>query len=179
MKSVLISVQPKWCELIASGKKTIEIRKTKPKLETPFKCYIYMTAGNASYPIKKNGEPYICHNNGGRVVIGEFICDNIFLWNQDIHDNDTITIEEASELACLSEDELLNYADGYFYGWHISNLKLYEHSRVLSEFYKNGTLSNDDYLNTLYDGYKTYGEYMFTRALRKPPQSWCYVEEVK
>ena len=42
-KSVLISIQPKWCELIANGKKTIEVRKTKPKLETPFKCYIYCT----------------------------------------------------------------------------------------------------------------------------------------
>ena len=45
MKSVLISIQPKWCELIASGKKTVEVRKTKPKLETPFKCYIYCTQG--------------------------------------------------------------------------------------------------------------------------------------
>ena len=43
MKSVLISIQPKWCELIANGKKTVEVRKTKPKLETPFKVYIYMT----------------------------------------------------------------------------------------------------------------------------------------
>ena len=42
-KAVLISIQPKWCELIASGKKTVEVRKTKPKLETPFKCYIYAT----------------------------------------------------------------------------------------------------------------------------------------
>lgn len=25
MKAVLISIQPKWCELIASGKKTIEV----------------------------------------------------------------------------------------------------------------------------------------------------------
>ena len=44
MKAVLISIQPKWCELIASGKKTIEVRKTRPKIETPFRCYIYMTA---------------------------------------------------------------------------------------------------------------------------------------
>ena len=42
-KAVLISIRPKWCELIASGKKTIEIRKTRPKIETPFKCYIYCT----------------------------------------------------------------------------------------------------------------------------------------
>lgn len=43
MKSVLISIKPKWCELIARGKKTVEVRKTRPKLETPFKCYIYQT----------------------------------------------------------------------------------------------------------------------------------------
>ena len=41
MKSVFLSIQPKWCELIESGRKTIEVRKTKPKIETPFKCYIY------------------------------------------------------------------------------------------------------------------------------------------
>ena len=43
MKAVLISIQPKWCELIASGKKTVEVRKSRPKLETPFKVYIYCT----------------------------------------------------------------------------------------------------------------------------------------
>lgn len=48
-KSVLISIRPKWCELIASGEKTIEVRKTRPKLETPFKCYIYCTAERAGY----------------------------------------------------------------------------------------------------------------------------------
>ena len=40
MKAVLISIKPKWCELIASGKKTVEVRKTRPKIDTPFKCYI-------------------------------------------------------------------------------------------------------------------------------------------
>lgn len=44
-KSVLISIQPKWCELILSGKKTVEVRKNRPRLETPFKCYIYQTKG--------------------------------------------------------------------------------------------------------------------------------------
>lgn len=75
MKSVLISIRPEWCEKIASGKKTIEVRKTRPKCETPFKCYIYMTAGNAVYPVTINGNPYICSNNGGKQVIGEFLCD--------------------------------------------------------------------------------------------------------
>ena len=40
-KAVLLSIQPRWCGLIVSGKKTIEVRKTRPKIETPFKCYIY------------------------------------------------------------------------------------------------------------------------------------------
>lgn len=45
MKSIMISIQPKWCAKIESGAKTIEIRKTRPKIETPFKCYIYCTKG--------------------------------------------------------------------------------------------------------------------------------------
>ena len=50
MKSVLISIKPKWCELIASGKKTVEVRKTRPKIETPFKVYIYETQGRTETP---------------------------------------------------------------------------------------------------------------------------------
>ena len=42
-KAVMLSIQPRWCELIAAGEKTMEVRKTRPKLETPFKCYIYQT----------------------------------------------------------------------------------------------------------------------------------------
>ena len=41
MIAVLISIRPKWCEKIISGEKTIEVRKTRPKMDTPFKCYIY------------------------------------------------------------------------------------------------------------------------------------------
>lgn len=39
MIAVLISIRPKWCEKIISGEKTIEVRKTRPKMDTPFKCY--------------------------------------------------------------------------------------------------------------------------------------------
>ena len=42
-KAVLISIRPKWCELIANGTKTVEVRKSRPKIATPFKCYIYCT----------------------------------------------------------------------------------------------------------------------------------------
>lgn len=43
MIAVLISIRPKWCEKIISGEKTIEVRKTRPKMDTPFKCYMYCT----------------------------------------------------------------------------------------------------------------------------------------
>ena len=74
MKSVLISIRPKWVEMIASGKKTLELRKSFPALELPFKCYIYCTKGNLSY---KTQGGMICHNNGGMGVVGEFVCDKI------------------------------------------------------------------------------------------------------
>ena len=48
MKSILLSIKPKYVELIASGEKTIEVRKSRPKLETPFKCYIYCRNGNGT-----------------------------------------------------------------------------------------------------------------------------------
>ena len=34
-KAVMLSIRPKWVEKIANGEKTIEVRKTKPKLDTP------------------------------------------------------------------------------------------------------------------------------------------------
>lgn len=43
MQAVMLSIKPKWCELIAKSQKTVEVRKTKPKLKPPFKCYIYCT----------------------------------------------------------------------------------------------------------------------------------------
>lgn len=42
-KAVMISIKPQYCELIAAGMKTIEVRKSKPQIQLPIKCYIYMT----------------------------------------------------------------------------------------------------------------------------------------
>ena len=81
MKSVLISIQPKWCELIASGRKTVEVRKTRPKLDTPFKCYIYQTKESKRsfldhrFNSAING---ISHHSEMGKVIGEFVCDKIY-----------------------------------------------------------------------------------------------------
>ena len=88
MKAVLLSVRPTYCEKIASGKKTIEVRKSRPKQEIPFKVYIYMTKGFASYPVTIGGYPYICNYSGGQGVIGEFICDRIDNYECELWDNE-------------------------------------------------------------------------------------------
>lgn len=103
-KGILISIRPKWCELIANGKKTVEVRKTRPKLDTPFKCYIYCTKASKKYQTNhkgliatsdelhrhptqgiKHGDPikmllcdeYSEDNFLNGKVFGEFVCDSI------------------------------------------------------------------------------------------------------
>lgn len=43
MKAILMSIRPKWVEKIANGEKTVEVRKTVPKCDQPFKVYMYCT----------------------------------------------------------------------------------------------------------------------------------------
>lgn len=82
MKSVLISIRPQWCEKIASGKKTIEVRKSAPK-EVPFKAYIYCTKEKPFIQKIRFGDITISHTQISKnlyngKVIGEFICDKVY-----------------------------------------------------------------------------------------------------
>lgn len=49
MKSIMLSIQPKWVEKILNGGKTIEVRKTAPKDELSIDVYIYCTKGATLY----------------------------------------------------------------------------------------------------------------------------------
>ena len=85
-KTVLLSIKPKYCEFIANGKKTIEVRKTKPELELPFKCYIYCTKSNDGL-IKgdiSTTVDYVAKNSGK--VIGEFVCDAYIIDRTFVYD---------------------------------------------------------------------------------------------
>jgi predicted transcriptional regulator len=200
MKSVLISIQPKWCELIASGKKTIEVRKTKPKLETPFKCYIYCTKGNdGKYfwteqvfegKLGKYAIPYV----GNGKVIGEFVCDSIEIFRFDALEM-TYVARKYRDTKLLNEEffkgtqvtyqEAYDYCEGmtfdeedtdYFYGWHISDLVIYDKPRELGEFYvwkKCNSCRDTGYESTAccYDE-----DCKVPAVITRPPQSWCYVE---
>lgn len=164
-KAVLLSIKPQWCELIARGEKTVEVRKSQPKLEPPFTCYIYCTKGDLSYPV---GNGMVCHNNGGMVVIGEFTCDSIECFTTDYRMNKEQT-HRISEQSCVGMVELMEYEANSpcLYAWHISNLKIYYKPKRLKEFY---------YLRTAVERPVGITNELF--PIERPPQSWCYCKEV-
>ncbi len=198
MKAVLISIQPKWCKLIASGEKTVEVRKTKPKLETPFKVYIYCTQEKHKIDalhILPNGTVegwQIERANifgeycNGR-VIGEFACDKIY----DIKPHYDIPnfcnqyeygwkIGEAED--CLSFEDLDFYLDGKCgYGWHISDLKIYDEPIELSEFKRpcDGNCQHCDYALWETESFVSESKIIGCSQKVSAPQSWCYVEQLQ
>ena len=131
MKCVMLSIRPKYCELIASGKKTVEVRKTKPKIDVPFKCYIYETQGRTETPFVDEEGHHIFKGRGQ--VIGEFVCDKVVQFENDCY---TPAFEETADLSCVGYKGLYDYlgAKEYGYGWHITALVIYEQPKDLSEF---------------------------------------------
>ena len=184
-KAVLISIRPEWVEKILAGEKTLEVRKNRPNMETPFKVYIYCTAGNLSY--KVNGG-MVCNVSGGKMVVGEFVCGKI-TWLTHIGFSglpgirlaamkNGHTIDDSFDFSksCLTTPQIEKYLGGKDgYAWHISNLKIYDTPKPLSAFkglckieVGCGECPYYNYTKMECDG----------RTIKRPPQSWCYVEEL-
>lgn len=130
MKSVLLSIQPQWCKLIFSGEKTIEVRKTAPKLETPFKVYVYQT--------KHKGKSIVSEAlntvYGGGKVIGSFVCDRIREIIPLGLRGFKLGAEWLKEM-CLSKEQLDEYGGlKTLYSWHITSPTLFDKPRELGEF---------------------------------------------
>lgn len=133
MKAVLLSIRPEWVELIAKRKKTIEVRKTRPKLKTPFKCYIYETKGYQR--VGNDNLNCIVVGNGSGMVIGEFVCDRVFdiEYEEDEGYEESYTPLGFSD--CLSDEKFDGYLRGKKgYGWHITNLAIYDQPKRLTDF---------------------------------------------
>lgn len=198
MNAVMLSICPRRCELITSGKETIVVRKTKPKIETPFKVYSYCTQYR---PIDYINYGYGLNMPAG-TVIGKFICDRIdvitivtSITTDYVQVNGKLT-HTITKDTCLSFDELQKYADGkHVYGWHISNLKIYDKPKELNEFItvdKEAIRGCEHRFQSYYrfteGGYIKNGfvcdkddTWCFNckrKLIVRPPQSWCYVGEV-
>lgn len=207
MKSVMISIKPKWCELIASGRKTIEVRKSSPKLEAPFKCYIYCT--QARIPIRDSGrilmyeddlaltnrwdQGKLVENPCGTMmegefslngkVIGEFVCDEVLQFYHDDYNSSAYDISDDDlNRTCLLQEDLYRYASGKtLYGWHISGLVIYDKPMELGDFWKTGKCPYVTENGCTYRGHcsRAGQTNRCGEPLARPPQSWCYVEEVR
>lgn len=161
-KAVLLSVRPEWCSRIFSGWKTVEIRKTRPvSLKEPFKCYIYCTKGTKFFCWKAVDHLYFddrSHNLFDRrvdgMVVGEFICDDI----RRIGPEYCVVKDYAGWKSGMSYADLKD-----LYGWHISDLKIYDNPRELRPF--------TGLLNTRFG--------VRPVEAQRPPQSWCYVQEME
>jgi len=164
-KAVLLSVRPEWCEKILCGEKTVEVRKTAPKLETPFKVYLYCTKGDRS----DAGDDFYIHPASGGPskqangrVFGEFVCDEIYpirvFEDGGIQDWNRYELQRA----CVPYEDVAGYVghgnDGY--GWHISELKIYDRLRWISDL----------------DGWTETRFGVAHDPVRRAPQSWCYVK---
>lgn len=161
MKSIVISIRPKWVAKILNGEKSIEIRKSKPKEQVEW-VYIYCTKpdivskyrnglikyGDSFELMKYDYNDYDNFFNGK--VVARFKIGNIdkiqtaLAYNENIDD---IEINSGLTLA-----DIMRYAEGKnAYGWNMQKLQIFDKPKKLSEF-----------------------------GLKKAPQSWCYVKvEIK
>lgn len=190
-KAVLLSVQPKWCELIATGKKTLKVCKTRPKIETTFKCYIYCTKDRQqhfwtgkrySYADDRSHNAFDRCGNGK--VIGEFVCDEITTFPDKCSAGWLVNNSRVSAI------ELERYTGGSnkLYAWHISKLVIYDEPKPLERFRKMCKYRGDDSscqwreveCECVKFDFNPDGSVNFAECcdyMSRPPQPWCYVEE--
>ena len=168
-KAVLASVRPLYCYYYAIGRKTLELRKTCPKLDGPFKVYIYCTQKNylLSYPMNdgykffdtNNKEDANSYKHYEGKVVGEVLCDNVYTVKNDNGNFHCVEFpEKTNEIArdsCLGYVDMKRYCLLTSYAYHISDLKIYPEPIEIGRF----TLTNGN-------------------QVIRPPQSYFYVKEL-
>ena len=161
-KRVLMAIKPEGCKKIFSGEKLIEIRKTRPKLEPPFRVYVYQTKYN-----NKSAD--------SGAIVGEFTCHKITTARETGG-------KDLRKLGCITSEQLLKYTErfkGDLYAWHISEVEKYEIPLPLSIMKK--LCPVDQCMDCQYSGMKPLllrGRLYIdpcTNCLKRAPRSWCYV----
>lgn len=190
MKEILMSIRPQWCEKIFNGSKTIEVRKSRPSIDMPFKVYVYQTKHKGGKAIVSE---VLNSVYGGGKVIGSFVCDRIDKYTFSNYEARYRINDVDIAKTCLTHPELIAYGKGKpLYGWHITEPKLFDKPKELGEFYR--SLPEKVLENGEYDCRKEWdvlcidapeggdycaecpygGRVQITRA----PQSWVYCETI-
>ena len=186
MEAVLISINSKWCEKILNLEKVAEIRKRKPSIKQPFKCYIYCTKPKFPHEdhivvFSRDGQQPKAFYGGGK-VIAEFICNDIETLckknRNGTYSHKIVDRHAIEKYAAMSMKDFWSYVKtGPAYAWHISEVVVYEEPKELSDFRK--ICPHNLYCEScaMYDNYS---DNCGNEALimKKAPQSWCYVEEI-
>lgn len=189
MKDLIMSLKPYWYYLICEYIKVIECRKAKPMdISWSGKVHCYMSKDKRSFNRipKEFQEKYKAHL--GKVGM-RFVSDEIKII--------TNTFDETlQKQTCLSGSEMRSYANGRdIYGWHISDLKIYDKPKELKEFrkpcvdkyqycqgcrYGSVIIPPDEEEYALYHGgYYDNIDTVCHNYVTRPPQSWGYVEELE
>lgn len=183
MKSVIKSLRPEVCMRIANGEQSIITAKSAPK-EVPFKVYMYQTKHKCGCKIINEVLDGV-YNSGK--VIGEFICDKIdrypygdMAFPIPAYDGDPTCCECGNgyfitcgelEKTCLAYEDLENYGNGKrLYGWHISDLKIYDKPKELCEFWTVKCTNKKGRCD------ECIIKPQCIRQFTRPPRSWQYIE---
>lgn len=198
MKSIMTSVSPYLCEKIASGQCKILVRKSAPK-EVPFKAYIYCCKGKPylyrvddddnfelARTLRAKVDGYVKdYNEQNGKVIGEFICDKVeVLFNTNGNPENYMTdiLPTVLQKTALSFKEFQDYVGSRsdknnIYGWHISDLKIYDKPKKLNEFKRPCS-----YAGLCFSCYRakftSKGDKVCEALITRPPQSYMFVEEI-
>lgn len=187
MKAVMLSLRPQWCEKIFNGSKSIEVRKSRPSIPTPFKVYVYQTKHKGGKAIVSE---VLNSVYGGGKVIGSFVCDRITCcqayYGESGEKHLTNLFGDEVKSACLTEHEMFDYIvgkdkkEGTGWLWHITEPKLFDKPRDITEFALYGKCAEDcdeyDFCARDSEDGRMSCKYFKRTFLKRPPQSYCFVE---
>ncbi len=184
MKSVLRSAKPYWIYLVLTGKKKIEVGKDCPKSEDWNRTVeLYCSKDKKSFNRIPEADREWMRKYLGKVAC-RFVCDRIYdiqpHWDiPDFVNQYECGWKYCEADVCLTFEELKVYLGNKGgYGWHISDLKIYDKPKELKEFRKAGFMTEDQWLYALYSNtHCHYSAWAKKFEITRAPQSWCYVDE--
>lgn len=181
MKDVLQSMSPYYYYLIAEDLKPMEIRKSIPKdPDWSGVVHVYCTKDKKSFARipKEYQEKYRSHM--GKVGL-HYKCDLVEKIRTPYKYTEHPKMPESvCSKSRLSSQELVKYIGlgGTGYGWHISDIVIYDKPKELIEFKRPCDGNCQECRYALWQTYTFISESKIVGCTQKVsvPQSWCYVE---